>query len=229
MVLAFFAAFLMTSVGDAWKYLFNLTAGVGLVMILRWYWWRVNAWSEISALAASAIVSNVILWLTSSGTVLRLGPLAIHGFAADDPNAQAKTLLVTVPIATAVWIVTTFITAPEPDERLVAFYRRVRPSGAGWRQDRSRRGDRCDGRAARPRRARLARRLRTRLRRAVRDRQSDLARYAQRLDLPHRCAVLLLVDPAQRQAHRGGADGRTGCNRCSRRRYRTVTRGATPP
>jgi solute:Na+ symporter, SSS family len=118
MVLAFCAAFVMTSVGDAWKYLFNLTAGVGLVMILRWYWWRVNAWSEIAALAASALVSNAILLL--------------HVFPATDPNAQAKTLLVTVPIATLAWIVVTFVTAPEPQERLVDFYRRVRPSGAGW-------------------------------------------------------------------------------------------------
>jgi SSS family solute:Na+ symporter len=120
MVLAFSAAFAMTSVGDAWKYLFNLTAGVGLVMILRWYWWRVNAWSEIAALAASALVSNAILLL--------------HVFAATDPNAQAKTLLVTVPIATIVWIVATFATKPEPQERLVEFYRRVRPGGAGWRR-----------------------------------------------------------------------------------------------
>jgi len=132
MVLAFLAAFAMTSVGDAWKYLFNLTAGVGLVMILRWYWWRVNAWSEIVALAASALVSNAILWLSSLPTPLALGEFALHGFAASDPNAQAKTLLITVPITTLAWLAATFVTAPEPEDRLVAFYRRVRPSGAGW-------------------------------------------------------------------------------------------------
>jgi solute:Na+ symporter, SSS family len=119
MVLAFFAAFVMTSIGDAWKYLFNLTAGVGLVMILRWYWWRVNAWSEIAALAASAFVSNALL-LSSA-------------FPASDPNAQAKTLLVTVPITTFIWLLVTFVTRPEPEEKLVAFYRRVRPSPLGWR------------------------------------------------------------------------------------------------
>jgi SSS family solute:Na+ symporter len=119
MCLAFFAAFVMTSIGDAWKYLFNLTAGVGLVMILRWYWWRVNAWSEIAALAASALISNALLLLSV--------------FPASDPNAQAETLLVTVPITTFVWLLVTFLTRAEPEEKLVEFYRRVRPSPFGWR------------------------------------------------------------------------------------------------
>jgi Na+/proline symporter len=124
MALAFYAAFVMTSVGDAWKYLFNLTAGVGLVMILRWYWWRVNAWSEIAALATSAIVSNVLLAFP--------GLLTAFPYHTAD-NAQAETLLVTVPITTAVWLAVTFLTKPEPEEKLVAFYRRVRPSPFGWK------------------------------------------------------------------------------------------------
>ena len=54
LVLAAAVTPLMHSVGDAWRYMLTMTAGVGLVMILRWYWWRINAWSEISALAISA-------------------------------------------------------------------------------------------------------------------------------------------------------------------------------
>src|SRR5271165_5770621 len=99
MLLSVAAALSMHSVGDAWKYLFNLTAGVGLVMILRWYWWRVNAWSEIAALSASALVSNAII----------LGRV----FPDSDPNAQAETLLVTVPITTLVWLAVTFLTPAE--------------------------------------------------------------------------------------------------------------------
>jgi hypothetical protein len=119
MVLAFIAAFLMTSVGDAWIYLFNLTAGVGLVVILRWYWWRVNAWSEIAALVASAVVSNALL---------------IHaGASASDPNVKATILLVTVAITTVVWLVVTFATPPESHQTLDAFYRKVRPSAFGWK------------------------------------------------------------------------------------------------
>jgi len=118
MVLAAVVTLFMTSVGEAWKYMLTLTAGVGLVMILRWYWWRINAWSEISALAASAIV----------GTLCYELPF----IAGDDPNATAKRLLITVAATTIVWLVVTFVTKPESDATLTRFYERVRPSGAGW-------------------------------------------------------------------------------------------------
>jgi Na+/proline symporter len=116
MFLAAIGAFTMTSVGDAWKYLFNLTAGVGLVMILRWYWWRVNAWSEISALIASAVVSNALL--------------VFNVFTG--PNATAQILLVTVPATTVVWLFVTFVTKPDEQSTLVRFFERVRPSPLGW-------------------------------------------------------------------------------------------------
>jgi SSS family solute:Na+ symporter len=116
MVLAMIGAYANNSVGDAWKYLFNLTAGVGLVMILRWYWWRVNAWSEISALVTSALVSNALILLN----VFR------------DANATAEILLVTVPITTLVWLAVTFLTSPDEEAKLVAFFERVRPSPFGW-------------------------------------------------------------------------------------------------
>ena len=116
MVLAILGANLNNSVSGAYVYLYNLTAGVGLVMILRWYWWRVNAWSEISALAASALVSNLLL--------------VLHVF--NDANASAEVLLVTVPVTTCVWLAVTFFTQPETEATLVRFYERVRPSAAGW-------------------------------------------------------------------------------------------------
>ena len=118
MLLAAIVTLFMSSVGEAWKYMLTLTAGVGLVMILRWYWWRINAWSEISALATSAIVGS---WCYLSGIV-----------AGDDPNATAKRLLITVAATTVVWIVVTFVTKPESEATLSRFYARVRPSGAGW-------------------------------------------------------------------------------------------------
>jgi Na+/proline symporter len=118
MVLAAVVTLFMTSVGEAWKYMLTLTAGVGLVMILRWYWWRINAWSEISALAASAIVGS---WCYLSGVV-----------AGDDPNATAKRLLITVVTTTVVWTVVTLATKPESEATLMRFYDRVRPSGWGW-------------------------------------------------------------------------------------------------
>jgi SSS family solute:Na+ symporter len=118
LILAAIVTQFMSSVGDAWKYMLTLTAGVGLVMILRWYWWRINAWSEIAALAASAVVGS---WCYLSGVV-----------AGDDPNATAKRLLITVAVTTVVWLVVTFVTKPESEATLMHFYTRVRPNGAGW-------------------------------------------------------------------------------------------------
>ena len=110
----------LQSVEQGWKLLIGLGAGTGLVFILRWYWWRVNAWSEISAMAAS-FVTSVILHLV--------------GVNAGDTSSKdyAIAMLVTVGITTAVWLTVTFLTAPESDAVLDRFYRKVRPGGLGWR------------------------------------------------------------------------------------------------
>jgi SSS family solute:Na+ symporter len=120
MVLSIIPAMFNERVGFLWIYLFDLTAGVGLVMILRWYWWRVNAWSEISALATSFVVSNALLLIQS----------LFHVFKED--NATSEILLITVPVTTLVWLTVTYLTTPESEATLVRFYERVRPSAAGW-------------------------------------------------------------------------------------------------
>jgi Na+/proline symporter len=111
---------LMHSVGDAWKYMLTITAGVGLVMILRWYWWRVSAWSEIAALAISAVVGS--------------GLYVFGVIPGDDPNATAKRLLITVAVTTAGWLAATFATKPETEATLVRFFERVRPNDLGWKR-----------------------------------------------------------------------------------------------
>ncbi len=110
----------LSSVEQGWKLLIGLGAGTGLVFILRWYWWRVNAWSEISAMTASFITSVV---------------LAGFGYDLGDPGraTYAQTMLITVLVTTAVWLVVTFRTAPESEATLERFYRQVRPGGPGWR------------------------------------------------------------------------------------------------
>jgi solute:Na+ symporter, SSS family len=110
----------LSSIEKAWELLLALGAGTGLVLILRWYWWRINAWSEISAMAASFVVS-----------LLAFRYLAPR-FAPNDPNATATVMLVTVACSTVVWITVTLLTRPEPDAVLESFYRRVRPGGPGW-------------------------------------------------------------------------------------------------
>jgi solute:Na+ symporter, SSS family len=123
-IFLFFGSVLVTwqlsSVEQAWKLLLALGAGTGLVLILRWYWWRINAWSEISAMICSFIVASI-----ASATVPKR-------FAVGDPNIDATIMLITVATTTVVWLVVTFVTKPEPESVLRAFYTRVRPGGPGW-------------------------------------------------------------------------------------------------
>jgi Na+/proline symporter len=112
----------LESVERAWRFLLAIGAGTGLVLILRWYWWRINAWSEISAMITSFVVSII---------AFRTVP---QRFAPGDPNADATIMLVTVVVSTVVWLTVTYVTSPEPDAVLESFYRRVRPGGPGWRR-----------------------------------------------------------------------------------------------
>jgi len=92
------------------------------VLILRWYWWRINAWSEISAMIASFVVSVTALTLLKAR------------MPAGSPLVQSYAMLITVAISTIVWLSVTMLTAPEPEAKLEAFYQRVRPGGPGWRR-----------------------------------------------------------------------------------------------
>jgi hypothetical protein len=118
MIASVVVTFFMESIGGAWKLLIVTGAGTGTVLLLRWFWWRINAWSEVSAMITAAVVS-IFLQL-----VLR--------WDSDRPRDFAYLMLVTVAITTVVWIVATLLTSPEPNEKLVAFYKRVRPEGPGW-------------------------------------------------------------------------------------------------
>jgi Na+/proline symporter len=111
--------FYMTSISGAWKLLIVTGAGTGSVLLLRWYWWRINAWSEVSAMLA-AFVTSVVLQTGS-------------GLDTDNPREFAWIMLITVGVTTAVWLATTFLTEPESKETLVSFYRRARPGVAGWK------------------------------------------------------------------------------------------------
>jgi Na+/proline symporter len=109
----------ISSVGGAWELLLGIGAGTGAVYLLRWYWWRVNAWSEVSAMTAALVITAILH--------------ATEPFSGSVPIVFAKSILVTVAVTTVVWLVTTFLTRPEPDSKLIEFYRRVRPEVAGWK------------------------------------------------------------------------------------------------
>lgn len=99
------------SVDDAWKFLAALGAGVGLVFILRWFWWRINAWSEIAAMVGS------------------LGFFA--AFQGLELHDSYRGLLVAL-CCLALWLLVTLVTKPEGERVLTSFYRKVRPDGPGW-------------------------------------------------------------------------------------------------
>ncbi len=119
-VLGALVSLVMQSVGGAWELLLGVGAGTGAVYLLRWYWWRINAWSEVSAMAAAAVTTLVL-------------HTRVH-LAGPPPILFAKNIVLTVGITSAVWLLTTYFTAPEPDSKLIEFYRRTRPSLAGWRR-----------------------------------------------------------------------------------------------
>ncbi len=112
MVLSAIVTFYLESIRQAWEFVLESGAGIGLVLILRWYWWRVNAWSEIAAMVGAAV-----------------GYAALKLFT---DLAFPYTLLAVVAWTTVCWVVVTLLTPPEPDAHLVAFYRRTRPDGPGW-------------------------------------------------------------------------------------------------
>ena len=117
-VLSVIVTYYMNRITGGWELVLTLGAGTGLVYILRWYWWRINAWSEIAAMSAALIVSLGLTWLGV--------------FEAGTPLGFAQTILTTVAITTAIWLTATFATAPESAAVLESFYNKVRPAGPGW-------------------------------------------------------------------------------------------------
>lgn len=110
--------FYLGSIGDAWKLLLGIGAGTGGVLLLRWYWWRINAWSEVSAMTAAFIISFALRYFR---------------FSSNESEDGSWALIYTTIGTTIVWLAVTFLTAPESQEILLSFYRRTRPSLAGWR------------------------------------------------------------------------------------------------
>ncbi|PYQ88282.1 MAG: sodium:proline symporter [Acidobacteria bacterium] len=119
MIVSIYVTLHLASIEQAWKLLIVTGAGTGTVLLLRWFWWRINAWSEVSAMAVAAAVS---LYLQ---IVLK--------WDSDRPRDFAYIMLITVGITTIAWLAVTWLTLPEPRATLVAFYERVRPYPRGWR------------------------------------------------------------------------------------------------
>jgi uncharacterized sodium:solute symporter family permease YidK len=111
-------AWQLTSVSAGWKIVLELGAGTGGVYLLRWYWWRINAWSEISAMAVAAAMTIA---------------LSRASFSGNTALVYAKTALITGLVTTIAWLIATFVTKPESQQTLVGFYKRVHPTVYGWK------------------------------------------------------------------------------------------------
>lgn len=126
-VLMVFSATLALTVLEDATQAFNILllsgAGSGAIYLLRWFWWRINAWTEIVAMISATIVAVVLVFWVPDELV-----------ATTLIDGSTIKLLIAVCVTTLVWIVTTFVTKPESMEVLINFYKRVHPGGPGWQK-----------------------------------------------------------------------------------------------
>jgi SSS family solute:Na+ symporter len=120
----------LASIKGGWQAVLEVGAGTGSVYLLRWYWWRINAWSEITAMIVALVSTVTIHW---EGLWQKLmnqpGP-----FTGSSSVIFAKTALTTTLITSVAWIMVTMLTSPEPDSILLSFYRKARPQITGWKR-----------------------------------------------------------------------------------------------
>lgn len=122
--LYFLAALLsteMSSAQQAFQILLSIGAGTGLLYLLRWFWWRINAWCEVVAMASSFLISMVFMFLEIQRKKAGLEPLPF-----------AQTIIFSVAFTSVCWLITAFVTAPTSRDKLVLFYKKVHPAGPGW-------------------------------------------------------------------------------------------------
>lgn len=111
---------LLQNAGRAFYILMQIGAGTGLLFILRWFWWRINAWAEISAMVCSLLVA-IYLEL-------------IHPFTGFGAIEAWQKILIAVPITSFVWILTAFLTRPTDEKKLCEFFMLIKPGGPGWKR-----------------------------------------------------------------------------------------------
>ena len=121
MIAAASLTFALDTAAESFQLILGIGAGTGLLYLLRWFWWRVNAWSEVAAMVSSFLVALGFFIAKKSG----------HAVPA------TESLIITVVTTTIVWVATAFLTPPTDRETLLAFYRKVRPAGPGWREIRA--------------------------------------------------------------------------------------------
>ncbi|UCH09611.1 MAG: Na+:solute symporter [Fidelibacterota bacterium] len=115
----------LNRISGAWEFIIGLSGGIGLVLILRWWWWRINAWSEIAAMVAPLIIYPLIHFYPEE--ISRVFPFLES--LLEFPNS----LFIIVPWTTAAWLIATYLTKPTNKKTLHTFYRRIHPGGVLWK------------------------------------------------------------------------------------------------
>ncbi|MFH1759710.1 MAG: hypothetical protein ABIA63_01290, partial [bacterium] len=141
-ILAVFGAlvsFLIKDISQAWILVVSVTAGIGSVYICRWYWWRVNAWSEITAFIMALLATFLFKGMPFLKYVDSLaGSAAAKGLAGIYPDQQwfvfPYSILLSVIFIIPAWVTVTLLTRPVSKEHLIKFYKKVHPGGPGWKK-----------------------------------------------------------------------------------------------
>jgi len=130
LLLSAVAAWQMDSIAGAWIYIIEIVSGIAIILMLRWFWWRINAWSEITSMLSALILANGFLWAKwlhnfglLSDTVLDL----VNGWYSEDVALIRATILLL--LCTSISILVTFMTKPVDNTTLLHFYTKVRPKG----------------------------------------------------------------------------------------------------
>tara|TARA_Y100000817_G_scaffold67596_1_gene51250 strand:- start:9850 stop:11628 length:1779 start_codon:yes stop_codon:yes gene_type:complete len=119
MILAGFVALRLSDALDAFQILLQIGAGTGSIFLLRWFWWRVNAYSEITGMIISFLLAIYFQWFHQEITGQNLKPYI--------------ELLLSISITTVSWILVTLITKPTDNDKLLSFYNKIKPYGIGWK------------------------------------------------------------------------------------------------
>lgn len=119
---------------QAFHYMIIIGAGTGLIYILRWFWWRINAWSELSAMAG-AVFFSVIVIIIEQSIMIRLdqNTVKLFNITMDLAFWDAIKFVIIVVLNTIVWLTVTYLTKPSDEIVLIKFYEKIRPGGPGWK------------------------------------------------------------------------------------------------
>jgi Na+/proline symporter len=135
-VLMFFSvllALVLKNALQAFQYMLMLGAGTGLIYILRWFWWRINAITELAAMFAAGIFSMAFIVMENFYLIENDGMASLFGFVFSMVYWNIIKFVGVVVLTTIVWLLVTYLTPPASDETLRSFYRRIRPGGPGWK------------------------------------------------------------------------------------------------